>query len=151
MKNKTTGHNTGTVKDTQASPCLCAAIRKAARVVTKQYDEHLKQSGLRITQYSILANILRNPGISVSELAKVMVMDQTTVTRNLQILKKQHYVFTRGNDDDQRIKSVFISDLGKQIFEQARPLWIKAQQEIEGNLGTLGFDVFMQSLKTVVG
>lgn len=137
------------MKESHTSPCLCAALRKAARVVTKQYDEHLRQSGLRITQYSILANILRNPGISVSELARVMVMDQTTVTRNLQILKKQNYVFTRENADDQRVKSVCISELGRQVFERARPLWIEAQKEVEQDLGALGFDIFIQSLKMI--
>jgi len=40
----------------------------------------------------MLANIARNPGITVSELAELLFMDQTTVTRNLQVLEKSGYI-----------------------------------------------------------
>lgn len=131
------------------SPCLCIALRKATRVITRQYDEYLKPSGLRITQYSMLANISRNPGITISELAKLMIMDQTTVTRNVQLLIQQGYLSAR-EGDDRRVRSIHLSDLGKRTFEKAHPLWLKAQQKAERDLGKLGFDIFLQSLHTVV-
>lgn len=135
--------------DITKQQCLCASLRKATRVITKRYDEHLKPSGLRITQYSMLANIGRNPGVTVSELANILVMDQTTVSRNLQVLNKLGYIDIQESDNDQRVRIVHISDLGKKIFDQAKLLWTKVQSEVETELGKLGFEVFLQSLSAV--
>jgi MarR family transcriptional regulator, organic hydroperoxide resistance regulator len=139
------------MKESVRTPCLCASLRKATRVITRRYDKHLKPSDLKITQYSVLANINRNPGVTVSELANLMVMDQTTMTRNLQVLKKQGYLDIKEGVNDQRAKSIFVSEAGKKKFEQAQPYWEEAQLELEKNLGKLGFELFLKSLNIVVG
>ena len=136
--------------DNLTQPCLCAALRKATRVITKRYDAHLKPSGLKITQFSMLVNINRNPRITTSELAKLMVMDQTTVTRNIQLLKKKGYIYCQEEGTDLRVKQIHISESGKQMIDQAKPLWEQAQQEIENQLGNLGFDVMIRSLNSVI-
>lgn len=132
------------------TPCLCAALRKATRVITKRYDVFLKPSGLKITQYSMLANIARNEGISVSGLARVLLMDQTTVTRNLQLLKKKGYIFYQEVGDDHRVKQIELSDSGRQRLKQAQSLWELAQKEIESELGSFGFDVILRSLNFII-
>ena len=137
------------MKDSITKPCLCASLRKASRVITKLYDKHLHPSGLKITQFSLLANISRNPGVTVSELADIMVMEQTTMTRNLKVLEKQGYLEIKESGHDKRAKSILISKAGKEKFQKARPFWIEAQKKLEADLGKLGFDVFMQSLNTV--
>lgn len=139
------------MKESVKTPCLCASLRKATRVITRRYDEYLKPSGLKITQYSVLANINRNPGVTVSELANLMVMDQTTMTRNLQVLEKQGYLEIKEDVNDQRAKSIFISEAGKKKFKEAQPYWEEAQLELEKNLGKLGFELFLKSLNIVVG
>ena len=138
------------MSDTSISPCICAALRKASRAVTKKYDEYLKPSGLRITQYSMLANIQRNQGITITELGNIMVMDQTTVTRNLQLLEKLGYISIAVTSEDQRVKSIRISKQGQQKFKAAEPLWNEAQQEMQREVGQLGFDVLLKSLNTIV-
>lgn len=134
----------------QTKPCLCAALRKATRVITKRYEASLKPSGLKVTQYSMLINISRLMGITISELAKVMVMDQSTVTRNIQLLEKKGYVYFKEEGTDLRVKLIHISESGKQVLDQAKPLWKKAQRETENQLGTLGFDVMVRALNSVV-
>ena len=138
------------MSDTSISPCICAALRKASRAVTKKYDEYLKPSGLRITQYSMLANIQRNQGITITELGNIMVMDQTTVTRNLQLLGNLGYISIAVTSEDQRVKSIRISKQGQQKFKAAEPLWNEAQQEMQREVGQLGFDVLLKSLNTIV-
>lgn len=118
-----------------AFPCVCAAIRRAGRTITRRYDAILKPVGLKITQFSMLANIGRNPGISVSRLAELLLMDQTTVTRNLGVLEKAGYVQLLQTDADRRSKRVEITAAGRDKMAQARPYWQQAQREIEGELG----------------
>lgn len=140
----------GVMDNQSQKPCLCAVLRKATRVVTKRYDIFLKPSGLKITQYSMLANISRNEGITVSRLAKVMLMDQTTVTRNLQLLKKKGYIFYQEGGDDHRVKQIELSGSGKERLKKAQSLWELAQREIESELGSFGFDVILRSLNFII-
>jgi len=132
-------------------PCLCAATRRAGRVLTRRYDAHLKPSGLKVTQYSMMANIARNPGLTVSALAKLLVMDQTTVSRNLGVLEKAGYVCTKQETDDQRIRQVHLSDLGRTRLEQARPLWNQAQMEMEEALGREGLANLLEYFRQLIG
>jgi len=120
-------------------------------VLTRRYDAHLKPSGLKVTQYSMMANIARNPGLTVSALAKLLVMDQTTVSRNLGVLEKAGYVCTKQETDDQRIRQVHLSDLGRTRLEQARPLWNQAQMEMEEALGREGLANLLEYFRQLIG
>ena len=128
-------------------PCLCALIRRAGRIATRNYDTLLKPSGLKVTQYSMLANIGRNPAITVSELAELLSMDQTTVSRNLRLLEKSGYIHLEGELTDQRIKRLQISNLGISKMNEARPLWEQAQLEMERILGRENIEAMMKTVK----
>jgi MarR family transcriptional regulator, organic hydroperoxide resistance regulator len=132
-------------------PCLCAVVRKTGRVLTRKYDRHLRPSGLKVTQYSMLANIIRNPGIAVSELARVLFMDQTTVTRNLRVLEKSGYVHLEAEETDYRVKRILVSDVGMTKMNEARPLWEKAQKEMSRVLGRKRIDMLLGSLGKITG
>ena len=136
---------------TSQYPCFCAAFRKAGRILTRKYDRYLKPSGLKVTQYSMLANIARNPGITVSELADKLFMDQTTVTRNLQVLEKSGYINMETEAGDYRIKKIRISDIGKSKMKEAEPFWEKAQLEMEAILGSDSIAGLLSTFKKIAG
>ena len=73
-------------------PCTCARLRRTARRLTRAYDRALRPSGLRLTQYSVLANVTRAGGLSITELAERLAMDRTTLTRNLRPLEAAGWV-----------------------------------------------------------
>ena len=139
------------LKETPQYPCMCAVIRKTGRLLTKKYDQYLKPSGLKITQFSMLANIARNPGIAVSKLAELIVMDQTTVTRNLRVLEKAGYIHIETDATDHRIKRTQITDFGMSRMDEARPFWEKAQLEMERIIGREGIEWLLSSLKVITG
>src|ERR1700747_2262959 len=68
--------------------CNCLAVRQAARHITQFYDQVLVPSGLRTTQFSILAKLLRLGPKTINALAAEMVMDRTTLGRNILPLKR---------------------------------------------------------------
>ena len=63
--------------------CNCLALRAAARHVTQFYDQVLAASGLRTTQFSILAKLKRKGPQTINALAGDLVMDRTTLGRNV--------------------------------------------------------------------
>jgi DNA-binding MarR family transcriptional regulator len=128
-------------------PCLCALIRKAGRIATRSYDNILKPCGLKVTQFGMLANIARNPATTVSELAELLSMDQTTVSRNLRVLEKSGYIRLEGEMADHRIRRIQISDLGVSKMNEAGPLWKQAQLEMQRVLGRENIDGMIKSAK----
>jgi hypothetical protein len=68
--------------------CNCLALRQAARHVTQFYDHYLVPTGVRATQFSILAMLEGLGPISINALAEDMVMDRTTLGRNIQPLRR---------------------------------------------------------------
>ena len=119
--------------------CACGNIRRAARSVTQYYDSYLKASGIRSTQLSVLLSISLNDGITVNEMADLLVMDQTTVTRNVAILEQRGYIISSAAVDDGRKRHLAVTDKGVEKLEEVMPLWDAAQSRLESNLGPESF------------
>lgn len=130
----------------QFRACACFNVRKAARLVTQQYDEMLQGTGLRATQLSMLVVIARRGPITVSELAEVLVMDQTTLTRNLTPLEKQGLV-QRVPGTDRRTRRVSLTPKGLEAVVKALPLWKRAQAKILRTFGETRFERFLGDLQ----
>ncbi len=132
---------------TSSYPCLCALIRKAGRIVTRNYDKYLKPCGLKVTQLSMLAKIAKNPAITVSELAESLRMDQTTVSRNLRVLEKSGFIHLEDEMTDHRVKRIQIAGLGVSKMNEAIPLWEKAQLDMDRVLGRESIETMMKTLE----
>ena len=114
--------------------CACFNLRKAARAVTQLFDRHLQPSGLRITQFSILAALHSQTPITVTRLAQALVMDRTTVTRDLGPLEREGFVRI-GEGADRRTRAVTLTARGRKVFAKAVPLWERAQSRMVEGLG----------------
>ena len=129
--------------------CACFNLRKTARAITKLYDEALRPTGLRCTQFSLLiATTMREP-VTVTRLAEIALMDRTTLARNLRPLEKEGFInVTPG--DDQRTRIVTLATPGKKVLLKALPLWEKAQARIVKGLGQERWDSLRANLEEVV-
>lgn len=116
------------------TPCNCAAIRQAARRVTRLYDQALAPFGLRITQYPILLWLASAGPVTMSVLAERMVLDRATMGHNLRPLEAQGLVtLTAGRDRRSRI--VTLTEYGRRKLREARPAWNAAQRTFEDAFG----------------
>ena len=118
-----------------ARSCVCFNLRKSARAITQMYEEALKPTGLRPTQFSLLVATRLMGTITISSLAKALVMDRTTLTRNLKPLEKQDLLRITLGKDDRREREVTLTGSGQAILAKALPLWKAVQQEVEEELG----------------
>lgn len=117
---------------TQRTPASCTALRfrKAARRVSQIYDVCLAPYGLTITQFGLLAHIRRLEGISIGGLATELVMDPTTLTRNLRPLQKRDLVLLAADTTDKRARRLQLTSEGRALLKQARPGWEEAQRQM---------------------
>lgn len=133
----------------EARRCACATIRRTDRVLTQFYDEMLAPSGLYVTQFSTLATLAEAAPITINRLAELLVMDRTTLTRNLELLTKQHLVRIE-EGQDRRMRLVFLTQEGEQALRRAWPLWQEAQARIEHALGRERFEGLLTDLSAVL-
>jgi len=114
--------------------CACFKVRKAARAVTKLYEEVLRPIGLRATQFSLLMAARVIGPVTVVKLAQITVMDRTTLTRNLQILEKRRLIEIKPGED-RREREVTLTTSGMEVLAKAVPLWEQAQDRVRQGLG----------------
>src|SRR5437868_14952871 len=101
------------------SPCVCSTLRMVSRAVTQLYDDILRPSGLRVTQFSILATIARLDEANLKQLEGTLAIDQTTLTRSLNLLERDG-VIARASHPDGRIKAMRLTAKGTRALAVAR-------------------------------
>lgn len=111
------------------SPCVCNTLRMVTRAVTQLYDDVLRPSGLRVTQFSILAALARMGEASLRQLEDALALEQTTLTRGLNVLERDGLI-ERAPHPDGRIKAMRLTSRGRKALEVARPLWAQAQASV---------------------
>jgi DNA-binding MarR family transcriptional regulator len=116
--------------------CNCRAVRQAARYVTQIYDRHLAPCGLRISQFGILAMLKRKGPLTINELAAELIIDRTTLGRNIQPLERDGLIAVKPSAFDRRSKELHLSALGERKFREGRKFWLEAQKEFEKSFGS---------------
>jgi len=118
-----------------STPCLCNALRRASRAVSRLYDQELRSVGLRTTQYSLLSLLHRSGEVRQGDLGPLTVLDETSLTRTLPPLVDRGWVAVRkGKDRRERLVSVTAS--GTALLAKARPAWERAQRRLQSALPT---------------
>jgi DNA-binding MarR family transcriptional regulator len=115
--------------------CNCLALRQATRYVTGMYDQVLSEAGLRVTQFSILYKLLGLGPMTVNQMSAELVMDRTTLTRNLKPLERDALVTTGPSEHDKRERVIGLTLAGRAKVKAVLPLWRRAQQAFEDNFG----------------
>lgn len=117
-----------------ADSCMGIRVRRAARVVNNHYDEHLKPAGLKGTQFNLLNAIYLNPRATISKVANMMLLDRTTLNRNLKPLEREGLIQS-GHGKDLRTRTLELTPKGVGVLQQALPLWLEAQTAVVDTLG----------------
>jgi DNA-binding MarR family transcriptional regulator len=118
-------------------PCACANHRRAVRVVTQFYDTVLRPSGMRATQFTLLQALSQLPEISQKQLAELLEIDSTTLTRTLAPLRRKGWLRSKVGSDRRELR-LSLTRAGKRQYDLALPYWQSAQKGMEQALGKRG-------------
>jgi DNA-binding MarR family transcriptional regulator len=144
-----TPHRSEPAERSDVRNCACFNLRRATRAVTQLYDEFLRPSGLRGTQFSLLTVIRLTGTASITDLAHAAVMDRTTLTRNLRPLVEEGLIRIR-EGDDARVRKVTLTAAGRARLAAAQPYWEEAQTHITKTLGRARLDRLLTDLSGAV-
>ena len=129
--------------------CVGFNLRKATRAVSQFYDNLLRPLGIKGTQYSLLVVLQMAKEATVTQLAERIVMDRTTLTRNLEVMEKQGLILVSPGDD-RRIRMVTITEHGLSVLHRAYPIWLEAQTKIEQTMKNQSIDQLLKGLNELV-
>jgi DNA-binding MarR family transcriptional regulator len=130
--------------------CNCFVVRSAARHVTQLYDQFLAPVGLRVTQFSILAKLKRLGPMTINALARQMVMDRTTLGRNVLPLERDGLIKIEVSASDARAKELHLTKTGDKRVLAGREAWERAQARFDSRFGAKRAADFRAMLRAVV-
>ena len=120
-----------------ADECPGVRVRQASRVLSKLYDDELRPFGVQSSQLPVLAAvaIFGESGAKMSALARAIVMDRTTLTRNVRPLEEAGWLRVARSPDDARTRIVFLTPAGERLLESIFPVWERVMKTIRSKLG----------------
>ncbi|GMT48819.1 MAG: transcriptional regulator [bacterium] len=118
----------------QCLDCVSSNLRMTTRAITQVYDVIMQSSGLRGTQFTLMAMIFGMGPATITSLAEALIIDRTTLTRNLKPLYKQKLIHIY-EGEDRRTREVVVTSKGREVIAKALPLWEKAQAHILKSFG----------------
>lgn len=132
------------------SECNCLAIRQAARHVTQFYDQLFAPTGLRATQFAILSRLRCQGSMTINALAALLVMDRTTLGRNILPLQRDGLIQVIASKDDRRRRELRLTDAGVAKHAATLECWSAAQQRFAEVFGGERAVALRQMLREVV-
>jgi DNA-binding MarR family transcriptional regulator len=133
-----------------SADCNCLAVRQAARYITQFYDRCLAATGLRTTQYGILVRLKRQGPMSINTLAAELVVDRTTLGRNVRPLERDGLIEIDSDPSDRRSKILRLTKAGEARFQRAQKHWAEAQRRFERVYGSRQASQLRENLRAVV-
>lgn len=130
------------------SRCSTLNLRRASRAASHILDHYLAPIDLRVAQFGVLSAISKLSSTTMTGLADYMVMDRTTLTRNLAVLERDGMVATTPGAD-KRVREIRLTDLGQARLAEARPLWAEGENAIRQQLGTERWELLLSLLVEV--
>ena len=115
-------------------PCACQNLRRLTRLVTRIYDQELRNADIEITQFGLLTALATVGEVNLKALCAGLAMDSTTLTRTLALVRKKGWVHVR-QGKDRRERLFRLTEAGKAQMTRAQRHWQAAEHRLHKGLG----------------
>lgn len=142
--------DTDLIPATQLSAeCVCLNVQRAARRVARRYDAAFKPLGITSGQFTILGALNQPQPVTLGDLAHILGMERTTLTRNLVPLEAAGLLRSSAVDGDARARALALTEAGRARLAAATPLWHGLQAELTAPMHDDGWSAARQALATL--
>lgn len=111
--------------------CLCLAAQRAARALSRRFDDALRPAGLTSGQFSLLMALNRPAPPNMGAVAALLAMDRTTLTANLKPLERRGLLEAKVDPADRRGRLLGLTDAGRATLRRALPIWERVHGNVE--------------------
>ena len=126
--------------------CIAFRIRKLNRLVTAIYDDALAEAGLKTSQFTVLVALANREKVTPSELTRLLAMDESTVSRNVERMCAKGWL-RLDPGEDRRSHTIEVTQNGKALIRKCLPAWQRAQEGVTRRLGTENVAAVRSSLR----
>lgn len=132
--------------------CLCLATRRAARALSRRFDDAFRPLGITNGQFSLLQALNRPEPPPLGAVAHLLVMDRTTITANMKPLERRGLAKTFPDPEDKRLRRLSITSIGQELLAEVMPLWTSLHADIDAMLPLQphGLDSFREGLAALI-
>jgi len=128
--------------------CACATARRAARALTQAYDGRMRQSQIETSQFALLSALHACQGSNQAVIGRILDLEKTTLSRNLQWLKRKGWIELAPADDGRERRFV-LTHAGRQKLESAQPAWRDAQEHLRSELSAADWETMWKIFRVV--
>jgi DNA-binding MarR family transcriptional regulator len=129
--------------------CLCLQLQRAARVVSRCFDDALRPLNLTNGQFSLLISLNRPQPARIGAVAALLGMDRTTLTAMLKPLERRGLVDVMIDPEDGRGRILTLAQPGKSLLAAAVPIWERSHAQVERRLDEANTGILRQELWTL--
>jgi DNA-binding MarR family transcriptional regulator len=129
-----------------ADTCTARNLRATTRAITGLFDDAMRPTGLRISQFGVLVALALAQEATVSRLAGLLHLDRTTMTRNLAPLERRGLVASAAGDDA-RNRHLQLTEKGRATLARALPIWGRVQARVIAGLGDARWKGLLRDLE----
>ena len=135
-----------------ANECPAMRARQASRALARFFDNALRPFGLQPSQLPLLcaAAMSGDAGASISALARGMVIDPTTLTRNIRPLEKAGLLRVARSPEDKRVRVVYLTRSGERMIQAIFPAWRRGLEQVHAAFGARRIGELRAGLGTIV-
>ena len=135
-----------------ATECPAVRAREVSRLLARVYDGALRPLGLQSSQLSVLVAVagFGERGAKIGLLARRLVMERTTLTRNIQPLERAGLLRVSRSPEDARARVITLTRAGERMIETAFPLWERATERVRKLLGARRMDALRAELTGII-
>ena len=143
-------HNPGFNPAVVDAECFCLNVRRAARAISRRYDELLRPLDLNNGQFSTLVVVAGLQPAAMQTLAERLGLDRTTLTAHVQPLHRRGLLEIAVDPSDRRGRHVSLTSEGRELVQRAMPIWTKLQREFAARFEGRGAEHFRTEIKNFV-
>lgn len=122
-----------TIAHEMVQDCIARRLRQVNRMVTRLYDEALRELGLTVNQLNILATIISQGQIQPGQLGKLLGMEKSTVSRTIDRMVNKGWLEVNPGKDG-RSQLLKATQYGRQLLVKAAPVWDQLQDSVLGGM-----------------
>jgi len=149
MHKETVRDNLKEMSKVTGKACVCFNLRKASRLLSQVYDQVLKPTGIKVTQFSLMMAVAGNRGLTIGKLARPLGMDRTTLSRNARILENKGLIEI-GEGEDRREQIFNLTEKGILLLLEVIPIWEEVQKKLAEKMGDKRLNELLSDLRDLV-
>lgn len=125
------------------SNCIIMNTVSASRTLLRRYDARIRHLGVTVQQFYLLAAIRSLPGEPVSVLARKVLLDRTSLTRNLDLLERKGLVRRRDGESGNR-RICELTEAGAAVLDELLPQWREAKAKLMHGLSDAEVETYLK-------